>query len=121
MWLLSILWVLILLVVLYRKTPDAGYPRELEQRVLYYSVWLIMAGLMVYIHYQLMANAGHGHLAAQLDESTAGLFVALRLLRFWIKRLSHSVSRFDLRKLPRGSHENGNAPAFGALKHHDCN
>lgn len=83
---LSILWVLILLGVLFWAIPDKDYPRGLEQRVSYHGVWLLMVGLLVYLHYHVMAGSGHGALAVQLDVGALLLYGVLRFLREWISR-----------------------------------
>ena len=92
---LSICWVMLLLGLLYGSSPDSSYPREIEQRVIYYGVWLLMLGLLVNIHYRLMAHSGHGSMAVLLDVSALGLFIVLKLLRLSIRHLhsSHSQNR----------------------------
>jgi chromate transport protein ChrA len=84
--LLSITWVLLLLALLRWWAPDAEYSTEPMQRALYHGVWLVMAGLLAYVHYQLMAKAGHRALAVALDVAALALFVLLRWFRTGLQR-----------------------------------
>ena len=115
MLLLSILWVLVLFGVLSRAAPGVGYPRELEQRVIYYGVWLLMVGLLVLIHYHLMAGVGHGPLAVLLDVGVVGAYGLCQGLRCWLRTMSNEAARFDLKKLPRPIQEIEGSPAYGTL------
>jgi len=79
--LLSLVWVLLLLAMLQWWRPDAEYHNDPVQRILYHGVWLVMAGLLVYVHYQLMTRARHQALAVLLDVGALALFGFLQLFR----------------------------------------
>ena len=88
MLLLAVLWVLILLGVLALAKPDAGFPHDVESGVMYYGVWSVLFGLLVYVHHQLMTHAGQGELAVLLDAGTVGMFIVYRILGTWKRNLS---------------------------------
>jgi hypothetical protein len=79
--LLSIVWVLLLLAMLQWWMPDVEYSNEPVQRILYHGVWLVAAGLLVYVHYQLMTKTGHRALAIALDLGALALFGLSQSLR----------------------------------------
>lgn len=81
MLILSILWVLILLGLFHWSNPDQHYPKEYGQRASYDIIWLGTVGLLVYIHYSLMAKGGYGVLAITLDLVATALFFILGYAR----------------------------------------
>ena len=84
--LFSIVWVLLLIALLHWWAPDAEYSNEPAQRILYHGAWLLMASLLVYVHYQLMTKARHQALAMLLDVGALALFGFLQLFRARLRR-----------------------------------
>ncbi len=56
----------ILLGLFHWSNPDPQYPTALGQRISYDCIWLGTVGLLVFIHYSLMAKGGYGTLAITL-------------------------------------------------------
>ncbi len=81
MLILSVLWVFILLGLFHWSSPDQQYPKEFDQRASYDCIWLGTVGLLIYLHYSLMAKGGYGELAIVLDLLAAGLFFLLGYVR----------------------------------------
>lgn len=52
----SIIWVLLLIGLLSPVIPSESMRREPGANATYYAVWLLMLGLALFLHYQVMAT-----------------------------------------------------------------
>jgi len=78
----SIIWVLLLIGLLSLVIPSEPMQREPGANATYYAVWLLMLGLALFLHYQVMADLHHRNLAILTDVIGVLSFVGLHYLRF---------------------------------------
>jgi hypothetical protein len=78
----SITWVLLLIGLLSLVIPSEPMQREPGANATYYAVWLLMLGLALFLHYQVMADLHHRNLAILTDVIGVLSFVGLQCLRF---------------------------------------
>jgi len=63
----SIAWVLLLIWLLSMVIPSEEMRREPANTTTYYALWIIMLGLALYLHYEVMASLHHWTLAIITD------------------------------------------------------
>lgn len=80
-----ILWVLFVLWMLHLAVPNAFMRAHVEYGQ-YYLVWVLLLGVALTLHYQIMARFGHAQQAIISDGIAVALFMVTNLGRWRLKR-----------------------------------
>ncbi len=80
------IWVLFVLWMLQLAIPSREMRRDAAGNGIYYTIWALVLGTLLSLHYRCMAHAGHATQALRMDGVAVGLFLLGQTGLYFIRK-----------------------------------